>query len=53
MNEERLDVLDKVKKLIMLKGTEYMTLEQVANEALTTRKAGRKRKKHEINFLFT
>ena len=31
MNEERLDVLDKVKKLIMLKGTEYMTLEQVAN----------------------
>ena len=31
MNEERLDVLDKVKKLVMLKGTEYMTLEQVSN----------------------
>ena len=31
MNEERLDVLDKVKKLIMLKGTEYMTTEMVAN----------------------
>ena len=31
MNEERLEVLDKVKKLIMLKGTEYMTLEQVAD----------------------
>ena len=31
MNEERLDVLDKVKKLIMLKGTKYMTLEQVSN----------------------
>ena len=31
MNEERLDVLDKVKELVMLKGTEYMTLEQVSN----------------------
>ena len=31
MNEERLDILDKVKKLIMLKGTKYMTLEQVSN----------------------
>ena len=31
MNEERLDVLDKVKKLIMLKGTEYMTTQQVAD----------------------
>ena len=30
MNEERLDVLDKVKKLIMLKGTEYMTTKMVA-----------------------
>ena len=31
MSEERLDVLDKVKELVMLKGTEYMTLEQVSN----------------------
>ena len=31
MNEERLDVLDKVKKLIMLKGTEYMTTKMVAD----------------------
>ena len=31
MNEERLDVLDKVKKLIMLKGTEYMTTQMVAD----------------------
>ena len=32
MNEERLDVLDKVKELVMLKGTdEYMTTKQVAD----------------------
>ena len=32
MNEERLDVLDKVKKLVMLKGTdEYMTTKMVAD----------------------
>ena len=31
MNEERLDVLDKVKELVMLKGTEYMTTQMVAN----------------------
>ena len=31
MSEERLDVLDKVKELVMLKGTEYMTTEMVAN----------------------
>ena len=31
MNEERLEVLDKVKKLVMLKGTEYMTTKQVAD----------------------
>ena len=31
MNEERLDVLDKVKKLTMLKGTEYMTTKMVAD----------------------
>ena len=30
MNEERLDVLDKVKELVMLKGTEYMTTKMVA-----------------------
>ena len=31
MNEERLDILDKVKDLVMLKGTEYMTTQQVAD----------------------
>ena len=31
MNEERLDVLDKVKELVFMKGTEYMTTEQVAD----------------------
>ena len=31
MNEERLDILDKVKKLTMLKGTEYMTTKMVAD----------------------
>ena len=31
MSEERLDVLDKIKELVMLKGTEYMTTEMVAN----------------------
>lgn len=31
MNEERLDILDKVKKLVMLKGTEYMTTQMVAD----------------------
>ena len=31
MNEERLDVLDKVKELVMLKGTEYMTTQMVAD----------------------
>ena len=31
MSEERLDILEKVKELGMLKGTEYMTLEQVSN----------------------
>ena len=31
MSEERLDTLDKVKELVMLKGTEYMTTEMVAN----------------------
>ena len=31
MNEERLDVLDKVKELVMLKGTEYMTTKMVAD----------------------
>ena len=30
MNEERLDVLDKVKELVFMKGTEYMTTQQVA-----------------------
>ena len=31
MNEERLDILDKVKDLVMLKGTEYMTTQMVAD----------------------
>ena len=31
MNEERLDILDKVKELVFMKGTEYMTTEMVAN----------------------
>ena len=31
MNEERLDVLDKVKKLVFMKCTEYMTTKQVAD----------------------
>ena len=31
MNEERLDVLDKVKELVFMKGTEYMTTQQVAD----------------------
>ena len=31
MNEERLDVLDKVKKLVFMKGTEYMTTKMVAD----------------------
>ena len=31
MNEERLEVLDKVKELVMLKGTEYMTTQMVAD----------------------
>ena len=31
MSEERLDVLDKVKELVMLKGTEYMTTKMVAD----------------------
>ena len=31
MNEERLDVLDKVKKLVFMKGTEYMTTQMVAD----------------------
>ena len=31
MNEERLDVLDKVKELVMLKGIEYMTTQMVAD----------------------
>ena len=31
MAEERLDVLDKVKKLVMLKGTEYMTTKMIAD----------------------
>ena len=31
MNEERLDVLDKVKELVFMKGTEYMTTQMVAD----------------------
>ena len=31
INEERLDVLDKVKELVFMKGTEYMTTKQVAD----------------------
>ena len=31
MTEERLDVLDKVKKLVFMKGTEYMTTQMVAD----------------------
>ena len=31
MTEERLDVLDKVKELVFMKGTEYMTTKQVAD----------------------
>ena len=31
MTEERLDVLDKVKELVFMKGIEYMTTEMVAN----------------------
>ena len=31
MTEERLDVVDKVKELVMLKGTEYMTTKMVAD----------------------
>ena len=31
MNEERLDVLDKVKELVFMEGTEYMTTQQVAD----------------------
>ena len=31
MNEERLDVLDKVKELVFMKGTEYMTTKMVAD----------------------
>ena len=31
MSEERLDVLDKVKELVFMKGTEYMTTQQVAD----------------------
>ena len=31
MNEERLDILDKVKKLVFMKCTEYMTTKQVAD----------------------
>ena len=31
MIEERLDVLDKVKELVFMKGTEYMTTQQVAD----------------------
>lgn len=30
MSEERLDILDKVKKLVFMKGTEYMTTQMVA-----------------------
>ena len=30
MSEERLDVLDKVKELVFMKGTEYMTTKMVA-----------------------
>ena len=31
MNEERLEVVDKVKELVFMKGTEYMTTQQVAD----------------------
>ena len=31
MNEERLDILDKVKELVFMKGTEYMTTQMVAD----------------------
>ena len=31
MSEERIDVLDKVKKLVFMKGTEYMTTKMVAD----------------------
>ena len=31
MTEERLDILDKVKELVFMKGTEYMTTQQVAD----------------------
>ena len=31
MNEERLDILDKVKELVFMKGTEYMTTKMVAD----------------------
>ncbi len=31
MNEERLDILDKVKDLVFMKGTEYMTTQMVAD----------------------
>ena len=31
MTEERLDILDKVKELVFMKGTEYMTTKQVAD----------------------
>ena len=31
INEERLDVLDKVKELVFMKGTEYMTTQMVAD----------------------
>ena len=31
MIEERFDVLDKVKELVFMKGTEYMTTQQVAD----------------------
>ena len=31
MSEERLDILDKVKELVFMKGTEYMTTQMVAD----------------------
>lgn len=51
MNEEKLDVLDKVKELVFMKGTEYMTTKMIADYyevGLETVKSIIKRHKEEL-----